>query len=194
MLAVVDRLLGEGRTTVEHHQDWGPEGRVWSDRLEAEALRAQWLLGAGVELEELTAAWRAVEQGYDALGHVLELARTRVVLATVLRARGDLAASREVADLARTTARRLGLTPMLEELRALGSTPVRQSVEPESLTPRETEILALVAQGRSNGEIGKQLFISTKTVSVHVSNILAKLGAAGRTEASAIARRRGLVE
>ena len=139
-------------------------------------------------------AWRAVEQGYDALGHVLELARTRVVLATVLRARGDLAASREVADLARTTARRLGLTPMLEELRALGSTPVRQSVEPESLTPRETEILALVAQGRSNGEIGKQLFISTKTVSVHVSNILAKLGAAGRTEASAIARRRGLVE
>ncbi len=194
VLAVVERLLGEGRTTVEHHQDWGPEGRAWSDRLEAEALRARWLLGAGVDLEELTAAWRAAEQGYDALGHVLELARTRVVLATVLRARGDLTASREVADLARATAHRLGLTPMLEELRSLGSTPVRQSAEPESLTPRETEILALVAQGRSNGEIGKQLFISTKTVSVHVSNILAKLGAAGRTEASAIARRRGLVE
>ena len=46
------------------------------------------------------------------------------------------------------------------------------------LTPREAEILALVAEGRSNGEIGKQLFISTKTVSVHVSNILAKLDAA----------------
>ena len=40
---------------------------------------------------------------------------------------------------------------------------------------------------------GKQLFISTKTVSVHVSNILAKLGASGRTEAAAIARRTGLV-
>jgi len=52
----------------------------------------------------------------------------------------------------------------------------------------------LVAEGRSNGEIGKQLFISTKTVSVHVSNILAKLGAAGRTEAAAIARRRGLLD
>ena len=42
-----------------------------------------------------------------------------------------------------------------------------------------------MAEGRSNGEIGKQLFISTKTVSVHVSNILAKLDAASRTEAAA---------
>ena len=66
-------------------------------------------------------------------------------------------------------------------------------LESYDLTPRETEILRLVADGRSNGEIGKQLYISTKTVSVHVSNILAKLGAAGRTEAAAIARRRGLL-
>ena len=49
----------------------------------------------------------------------------------------------------------------------------------------------LVAQGRSNKEIGQQLFISTKTASVHVSNILAKLGASGRTEAVALARRSG---
>ncbi len=63
-----------------------------------------------------------------------------------------------------------------------------------ALTAREQEILGLVAQGRSNGEIGRQLFISTKTVSVHVSNILAKLGAAGRTEAAAIARRQGVLQ
>ena len=62
------------------------------------------------------------------------------------------------------------------------------------LTPRETEILQHVAAGRTNGEICKQLFISTKTVSVHVSNILGMLGASGRTEAAASARRRGLVE
>ncbi|MGI8577595.1 MAG: response regulator transcription factor [Nocardioidaceae bacterium] len=61
------------------------------------------------------------------------------------------------------------------------------------LTPREQEILELVAQGRSNGEIARLLFISAKTVSVHVSNILAKLGARGRTEAAAVARRRGLL-
>ena len=64
----------------------------------------------------------------------------------------------------------------------------------DTLTPREREILALVAEGRSNGEIGKQLFISAKTVSVHVSNILGKLDASGRTEAAAIARRRGLLD
>ena len=49
-------------------------------------------------------------------------------------------------------------------------------------------MLALVAEGRSNGEIGRALFISTKTASVHVSNILAKLGAASRGEAVAVAR------
>ena len=62
------------------------------------------------------------------------------------------------------------------------------------LTPRESEILALVAAGRSNGEIGQQLFISAKTVSVHVSNVMAKLGAASRTEAAALARQAGLLE
>ena len=62
-----------------------------------------------------------------------------------------------------------------------------------AMTPREVEVLALVAQGLSNGQIGRRLFISTKTVSVHVSHLLAKLGASGRTEAAAIARRRGLV-
>ena len=61
------------------------------------------------------------------------------------------------------------------------------------LTTRGTEILGLVALGRSNGEIARQLFISVKTVSVHVSNILAKLGAGGRTEAAAIALRDGLL-
>ena len=53
-------------------------------------------------------------------------------------------------------------------------------------------MLDLIAAGRSNSEIGQQLFISRKTASVHVSNILAKLGAATRTEAVALARRRGL--
>ena len=62
-----------------------------------------------------------------------------------------------------------------------------------ALTARETEIRGLVALGRSNGVIARQLFISAKTVSVHVSNILAKLGASGRTEAAAIARRDGLL-
>ncbi len=106
------------------------------------------------------------------------------------------AEARLLGDRARATAQRLGARPLLDDLRAAGRAPQRSraSTRDEQLTPRELEILALVANGRSNGEIGKQLFISTKTVSVHVSNILAKLGAAGRTEAAAIARRTGLLE
>jgi DNA-binding NarL/FixJ family response regulator len=60
------------------------------------------------------------------------------------------------------------------------------------LTPREAEVLALVAAGRSNRQIAQALFISPKTISVHVSSILAKLGVAGRVEAAAIAHRLGL--
>jgi DNA-binding NarL/FixJ family response regulator len=60
------------------------------------------------------------------------------------------------------------------------------------LTPREAEVLALVAAGRSNRQIAQALFISPKTASVHVSNILAKLGVANRVEAAAAAHRLGL--
>ena len=60
------------------------------------------------------------------------------------------------------------------------------------LTVREQEIAQLIARGLSNREIGAELFITPKTASVHVSNILAKLGAASRTEAAAIAHREGV--
>ena len=60
-----------------------------------------------------------------------------------------------------------------------------------ALTDREREVLSLLARGMSNREIGTELFITPKTASVHVSNILGKLGAASRTEAAAIAYREG---
>ena len=61
------------------------------------------------------------------------------------------------------------------------------------MTDREVEVLRLVALGRTNREIGRELFISVKTASVHVSNILRKVGVANRTEAAALAQRAGLV-
>jgi DNA-binding CsgD family transcriptional regulator/tetratricopeptide (TPR) repeat protein len=60
------------------------------------------------------------------------------------------------------------------------------------LSRRELEVLALIAKGRTNREIGERLFISQKTVGVHVGNILAKLGVSGRVEAAAVAIRLGL--
>ncbi|HEX8779988.1 MAG TPA: response regulator transcription factor, partial [Nocardioides sp.] len=142
----------------------------------------------------LVEGWRATEAAFAAYGAVPELARVRARYAEVLRATGDATAAREQADLARAAARQAGLEPLLGELQALGATAApRAGTDAATLTPREREILALVAEGRTNGEIGRQLFIATKTVSVHVSNILGKLAAGSRTEAAAIARRRGLL-
>ena len=60
------------------------------------------------------------------------------------------------------------------------------------LTDREREVIQLVAAGRSNQQIAETLFITRKTASVHVSNILGKLGVANRVEAAAVAHRLGL--
>jgi DNA-binding CsgD family transcriptional regulator len=76
---------------------------------------------------------------------------------------------------------------------AAAEAPVPESA-PFGLTDREREVLALVAAGRSNGQIATALFISPKTASVHVSNILAKLGVSGRVEAAAVAHRLGMVD
>jgi DNA-binding NarL/FixJ family response regulator len=65
--------------------------------------------------------------------------------------------------------------------------------EPYGLTERELLVLRLLPAGRSNGEIGAELFISRKTASVHVSNILRKLGVSNRAQAAALAERAGLV-
>jgi DNA-binding CsgD family transcriptional regulator len=194
-----ERLLTDGRRVLDFHHKagahWGPEGRAWAKRLDAEILRFRWLTGIDAPpYDELVAMWREAVTLFEDYGHLHELAWSRARLSAVLRAAGELAEARKVGDLAREGARSLGAKPVLAELTAAGSAPARGDASSDALTPREREILGLVAAGRSNGEIGKQLFISAKTVSVHVSNILAKLGAAGRTEAAAIARRRGLID
>jgi DNA-binding CsgD family transcriptional regulator/tetratricopeptide (TPR) repeat protein len=117
------------------------------------------------------------------------------------------ASAREAAGLARA----MGAEPLVADIEALiRRARLREEEAPEAapapteddvpdelarlgLTARESEVLALVADGRSNGQIAERLFITRKTASVHVSNILSKLGVATRGEAAAMAHRRGLV-
>lgn len=193
------RLRDDGLRVLAGHREaglvFGAEGAAWAARLTAEHRRWRW--AAQVDppsREELTEAWEGTEEAFATYGHLPDLARVRLRRAMVLRGVGDAAAARPLLDAVRASAHDWDARALLDELAALGgSAAPRRSTPAEALTPREAEILALVAEGRSNGEIGAQLFISTKTVSVHVSRILAKLGASGRTEAAAIARRRGLL-
>lgn len=175
----------------------GPEGVAWIARVEAEHARVRWLTGIEAPPEEeLVAVWRRTVELFEAFGHVFEVARSRARLAAVLRATGNIAEATEQVSLAREAGVRLRAAPLLSELDGLGlrgAAGASARSAPDILTAREQEVLALVAQGRSNREIAAQLFISAKTASVHVSNILNKLDASGRTEAAAIARRRGLL-
>jgi Ribonuclease G/E len=128
-----------------------------------------------------------------------------VRLVVVLGA-GDVAAAAKLLRAVDEAARGLGAKPLLDEVRALArsarvtlgdteQTPAHASEhERLGLTEREAEVLRLVANGSSNRHIAEVLFISPKTVSVHVSNILAKLGVASRGEAGALAHRLGVVD
>jgi DNA-binding NarL/FixJ family response regulator len=169
----------------------GPEGRGWLARAEAEYRRATG--------DNDPQAWQTVlaEFGPE---YVYEIARTRWRLAEALAEAGrrDEAADQwrqavQAADRLKARPLRAALDDLARRAR-IGTTQDdgRDGAVLASLTSREREVLRLIAAGRSNREIASVLFIAPKTASVHVSNILAKLGAASRTEAAAIAHREGL--
>jgi DNA-binding NarL/FixJ family response regulator len=192
LVARAVELEGDVAATVAANPPFGPEGQAWQARVAAELARLRWLTGVDAPTEaELEKAWRAAVDGFIALGQPFEQARSETRLAVVLRATGRDDEARELLASARAVATELGARPLLAEINEAGGRTTRTD---DDLTPREREVLTHVSAGRSNGEIAAQLFISTKTVSVHVSNILAKLNASGRTEAAAIARRRGLLD
>jgi DNA-binding CsgD family transcriptional regulator len=176
---------------------------VAANQLTAEA---EWSRAAGPGDPD---RWAAAAEAWEALGYPWQAGYARWRQAEALLARGAPrpAAAAALAG-ARALAGRLGARQLTAEIDALarrarieldrpgGQAPDDQATDGRAtateelgLTPREREVLALVAEGRTNRQIAEALFISDKTASVHVSNILAKLGVANRGEAAAVAHR-----
>jgi DNA-binding CsgD family transcriptional regulator len=184
-------LVERARTAVEQTRTLHVvDLRAWHAKAEAEWTRVQG--------HSDPTAWRAAVEAFS-YGHVYEVARCRWRLAEALLGAGDREQATVAAQAAHQTAVRLGAEPLrgaLEALARRGRIDLGAGVPAEQglagLTPREVEVLRLLVEGRSNRQIAEQLFISGKTASVHVTNILAKLGVHSRLEAAAIARRLGL--
>jgi len=177
----------------------GPVQAAFRRTLAAEMARTGWTEDEGdpdglALWQEAAAAWEALGEPF-ALGYALY----RVAEAG-LAGQADRGAAAEALTRAAAIARDLGARPLGEDVALLarrarisltGANAAGAGVgsAARNLTARELDVLRLVAAGRSNAAIAGELFISAKTVSVHVSNIMGKLGAGNRGEAAAIAHR-----
>ena len=170
-----------------------------------QALAAAELARAGGQAD--VPAWSAAARAWQTAAEPYPLAYTLLRLAEAAAAAGDRTTAARSVRQARALARQVGAAPVADEAEALarrnrlsldepgGPAAVRPAEDPLArfgLTEREREILRLLAAGRSNPQIATALFISPKTASVHVSNILAKLGVDSRVEAAAVAHRLGV--
>lgn len=152
--------------------------------------------------------WRRAAQAWDDLGDPFRAAYCRWRLAEVLLIAGDRNSAVDELRRAQDAAQELDAHVLLDEIAALatrgritledekvgapGVEEVRTPVEEAGLTAREIEVLKLVTAGMTNAQIAESLFISQKTVSVHVSHILEKFGVSSRVEAAGVAHRLGL--
>jgi len=184
----IDRGGPDGRQPPGDAERWSPR-RAGRQHLEAALLEAAGDPAAALE------AYRQVLAHHELYRAAFLQADCHHGAARCLLALGDRQGAR---DHARAAAGLLARWPgwRREEvatlLRRLGDGP-GPAAAPAPLTPREREVAALLAEGLSNGEIARRLYISTKTASVHVSNILAKLAMTSRTEVATWAVRSGLV-
>jgi len=154
-------------------------------------------------------AWQWAAECWERLEHRYAAAYARYRQAeALLAARAPRAQIQPVLRAAHQTTVALGAGPLRREIELLAGRGRLRLDEPVAgvpapapspspaasfgLTRREAEVLTLVAAGRTNRQIGGELFITEKTASIHVSRILAKLGVAGRGEAAAVAHRLGL--
>ena len=134
------------------------------------------------ELRLAQRLWRELEAPH-------QVARVRVVIGVACRELGDSASAELEFDGARVALQALDAAPDLGRLARLAGSSEREG----PLSRRETEVMLLVAEGKSNRAIAAALFISEKTVARHVSNIFTKLQLSSRAEATAYAFKHGLV-
>lgn len=151
------------------------------------------LLAAGdpeaacIALHRAWVAWQENDAPYEA-------ARVRLQMARAYRQVGDHDTAEMELEAARRVFERLGAVPALEQVRELmGRSGRAARPSPGGLTPREIEVLRLIATGASNREIADRLVISDKTVARHVSNMFTKLGVSSRAAATAYAYEHDLV-
>lgn len=156
----------------------------------SDCLKGHILLEAGKAdeaVQKLRNAWKLFQD----MGATYEVAQTRVLIGRTCRELGDDDTADMELDAAQTIFEQLGAKPDLEELSLLIKyTSVSNKTD---LTPRETEVLACLATGKTNKEIASELFISERTVDRHVSNILGKLNVSTRAAATAYAYKHDLV-
>ncbi|WUW16261.1 AAA family ATPase [Streptomyces sp. NBC_01465] len=189
-----DTILTLIRTTARKLATPAPVWLAFSLLVAAEADRAE-----GTDRSE---RWAEAVTALEKVERPYELAQARHHWAAALLAEGgDREAAGDLLRLVHAMAAQLGARPLSEETALLAQraripltapVPGDASAAPDDgfgLTSREQDVLRLVAAGRSNRQIAEELFISPKTASVHVSNILAKLGVTGRGEAAALAHR-----
>jgi DNA-binding CsgD family transcriptional regulator len=155
--------------------------------LSAKALRAD------LHGEPAAQAWRAAYDAAVQVGDGFALP-VRLRLVAALLAEGERDEARTALPEVVADAKAMGMNGVLADAVKLGRRhriPVPGDARPSKLdilTAREREVLDVLATGATNKAIAERLFISEKTVSVHVTNLLAKLGATNRTEAAALAR------
>ncbi|TDC70091.1 helix-turn-helix transcriptional regulator [Actinomadura sp. GC306] len=165
----------------------GPLQRAHRATFAAEAARARGVLDF--------AAWEEAAAAWEALGNPFLRGCALLNAARAALADGDHDAAAARLRTAAELAESLGAVPLgdrVADLLRRTRTARGGDAAPLGLTPREYEVLRLVADGRSNRDIAEALFISVKTASVHVSNILGKLDVASRGEAAATAHRLAL--
>jgi ATP/maltotriose-dependent transcriptional regulator MalT len=201
--ALLERLgeaaAGPAATGLSAQAAWRATALAERTRQEGPSDPAAWA-AAVAAWERLSQPYRVAYACFRQAEALLASTGDRDAAATVLRRAADITGrlgarllDTEVQALARRA--RLDLVPHAAATAPTASAPTADAPTPAeqlSLTPREAEVLALVAAGRSNRQIAQALFISPKTASVHVSNILAKLGVHTRVEAAAVAHRLGL--